>query len=261
MSSELELAAAANENFRASFRTLAEHSADGEVRELGGVFAFVTGFPISLFNGCVVPERSRPDELRDALDWVRAHRVPHQVWIAESLTDELGAVAAQSGLERDRVPYPNLVLDPAPEPPRPAVGVEVARVGTSCRLEDFLDVSVELGLPRELALRVFSPAFAADPDVQLFTGWLEGRPAGTSLAIRSADVSGVYNVGVVPTARRRGVGTALTWASVEAGRAWGCEPIALQASEMALPMYEAMGFRTVASYAVLREPPASGLEQ
>jgi GNAT superfamily N-acetyltransferase len=137
----------------------------------------------------------------------------------------------------------------------------VARVGTSGRFEDFLDASVELGLPHALALSVFSPSFVSDPDVQLFTGWLEGRPVGTSLAIRSGEVSGVYNVGVVPGARRRGVGTALTWASVGAGRAWGCEPIVLQATEMAVPMYEAMGFRTVASYAVFREPPASGFER
>jgi GNAT superfamily N-acetyltransferase len=134
------------------------------------------------------------------------------------------------------------------------VDVVVAPAGTSGGLEDFLDVSVELGLPRGLADRVFSPAFVADPDVQLYTGWLEGRPAGTSLAIKSADFSGVYNVGVVPGARRRGVGTALTWAAVGAGRAWGCEPIVLQSSEMACPMYEAMGFRTVMSYAVFREP-------
>ncbi len=81
MSSELELAAAANANFLASFRTLAVRSAGGEVRELGGVFAFVTGFPIPLFNGCVVAERSRPGELRAALGWVREHRVPYLVWV------------------------------------------------------------------------------------------------------------------------------------------------------------------------------------
>jgi GNAT superfamily N-acetyltransferase len=264
MSSELELAAAANANFLASFRTLALHSADGAVRELGGVFAFVTGFPIPLFNGCVVAQRSQLDEVRAALGWVREHRVPYRVWIAASLTDELGAAAADSRLERERVPYPNMVLDPASEPASPVEDVEdveVARVGTSGHLEDFLDVSVALGLPYELALRVFSPAFVADRDVQLFVGSLEGRPVGTSLAIRSADSSGVYNVAVVPEARRRGVGAALTWASVGAGRAWGCEPIVLQSSEMALPMYEAMGFRTVASYAVFREPSGSGSER
>jgi hypothetical protein len=69
-------------------------------------------------------------------------------------------------------------------------------------------------------------------------------------------VSGVYNVGVVVGARRSGVATASTWASVGAGRAWGCEPIVLQSSEMALPMYEDMCLRRVASYAVLREPLA-----
>jgi ribosomal protein S18 acetylase RimI-like enzyme len=171
----------------------------------------------------------------------------------ESLVDALGAAPAEFLLERDPVSYPNMVLDPVPEPPRPAEDVVVVPAGPSGGLEDFLEVSVELGLSRELVERVFSPGFVADPDVQLFTGWLEGRPAGTSLAIRSGDVSGVYNVGVVPAARRRGVGTALTWASVEAGRAWRCERVVLQSSEMALPMYEAMGFRTVVSYVVFRE--------
>jgi hypothetical protein len=252
MGSELDLAAAANANFLASFGTLAEASPDGRVREFGRVFAFVTGFPIALFNGCVVAEQSLPDELRAAVGWVREHRVPYRVWIAENLVDAHGAVAAEFRLERDPIPYPNMVLDLVPKPPKPAEDVVVTPVGAA-GLEDFLEISVELGLSRELAERVFSPAFAADPDVQLFTGALEGRPAGTSLAIRSGDVSGVYNVGVVPAARRRGVGTALTWASVGAGRAWRCEPVVLQSSKMALPMYEAMGFRTVVSYAVFRE--------
>jgi hypothetical protein len=184
MRSDLDLAAAANANFLASFGTLADSSADGHVREFGRVFAFVTGFPIALFNGCVVAEQSRPDELRAALGWVREHDVPYRLWVAEGHADELGAVAAEFRLERDRVPYPNMVLDPVPEPPRPAEDVVVTPVGTA-GLEAFLDSSVELGLSRELAGRVFSPAFVVDPDVQLFTGWLEGRPAGTSLAIRS----------------------------------------------------------------------------
>ena len=46
----------------------------------------------------------------------------------------------------------------------------------------------------------------------------------------------------------------MTWAAVEAGRARGCETVALQSTEMAFSMYEAMGFRTVVSYAVFKEP-------
>lgn len=254
-----ELVAAAHANFLASFRKLAEHAAGGQVRELGGVLAFVTGFPVSLFNGCVITEQSRPDALHSALGWVREHRVAHRIWIAESLADELDAAAAEFGLERGPIPYPNMVLDPKAEASSPADDVGVIAVGRS-GLEGYHDISVELGMPRELAESVFSSGFADDPDVQLFTGSLEGRPAGVSLAIRSAGVSGVYNVGVITDARRRGVGSALTWAAVGAGRAWGCEPIVLQSSEMALSMYEAMGFRTVVSYAEFREPVASGAE-
>lgn len=45
-----------------------------------------------------------------------------------------------------------------------------------------------------------------------------------------------------------GIGTAASWATAVAGRAWGCDPIVLQATEMGLPIYERMGFRTVVRY-------------
>ena len=47
-------------------------------------------------------------------------------------------------------------------------------------------------------IRLISPSFAADPDVQPFVGRLDERPVATSIAIRSGDASGVYNVGTLP---------------------------------------------------------------
>ena len=72
MRSDRELVALADENFVASFAKLAEHSVGGECRRLGGVFAYVSGLPIALFNGCVVVRPCAPDELDAALRWVRA---------------------------------------------------------------------------------------------------------------------------------------------------------------------------------------------
>jgi GNAT superfamily N-acetyltransferase len=69
--------------------------------------------------------------------------------------------------------------------------------------------------------------------------------SGAVPTIRTGDVSGVYAVGTLAGARRRGVGTAATWAAVAAGRTWGCGTIVLQASETAFSSYEKMGFRTV----------------
>ncbi len=71
---------------------------------------------------------------------------------------------------------------------------------------------------------------------------------GKSLAIRSACAGGAYDIGTVEAARRRGVGTALTWATIAAGREWGCDTIVLQSSEMGFSTYASMGFRTVVSY-------------
>lgn len=250
---EDELVATATANFLGSFAKLVEHSAEGELRDDDGVFAFVTGHPISLFNGCVVTEQASAGQLVDALEWVRERDLPHRVWIADDLVGELGRVPLEAGLRLDPEPFPNMVLHPATVPPAPAAGVSVHAVDRSS-LDVLLDVSVELGMPRELAERIFTPGLVEDPDLRAFVASFAGRLAGTSLAIRTGDTSGVYGVGTVPAARRRGIGSAATWAAVEAGREWGCEVVVLQSTPMALSMYEAMGFRTVATYAMFVPP-------
>jgi ribosomal protein S18 acetylase RimI-like enzyme len=82
---------------------------------------------------------------------------------------------------------------------------------------------------------LYSRSLVADPDVQLFVAQLEGRPVGKSVAIRTG-ASGVYDVATVKSARRRGVGSALTRGAITAGQAWGLDAIVLQSSQMGLPV-------------------------
>lgn len=242
------LIAAANRNFVASYRKLVEHCPAGEIHELGGVFGFVTGIPLALFNGCVVIPPTTASQFDDVLGWLADHGLPHRAWIDGSMAGSLGEVLMARGFQRDERAYPNMVLHPIPDPPDSPTAVTVVSV-TSAGLDEFVAVSIEGGMPPEAAQRLFSASFAADPDVELFTGRLEGRAVGTAVAIRSQEVSGVYAVGTVPGSRRQGVGTALTWAAIQSGRAWGCEMVVLQASEMGYPLYVGLGFRTVVSYA------------
>ncbi len=253
MKSDSELGSAANLSFVGSFRTLVEHSVEGELREVGGVFAFVTGLPISLFNGCVVVEPTTAPELDAALTWIAERGLPYQVFIDEERAPGLANVPLARGLKRELRPYPGMTLHPVPESPLPAPGVTVVPV-TPANLAEHLDVRVASGVPPELAGRLYSEAFAADPNVQLFTARLEGRAVGAAAAIRTGNVSGVYAVGTLPVARRRGVGTAATWAAVAAGRAWGCDTVVLQSSEIGYSIYRAMGFRTVVPYADFKRP-------
>ena len=251
MKSDSELVNAANLSFVGSFKKLVEHCPPGEIREGHGAFAFCTGLPLSLFNGCVVVAPTPAPELEAALEWIGQRRLPYRVFIDEQRAPGLAGVPLARGLKREPWPYPGMVLHPVPEPSPPGLGVTVVPV-TRSNLAEHLDVRVESGMPPELARRLFSESFAIDPDVQLFTVWLEGRAVGAAAAIRTGDVSGVYAVGTLPVARRRGVGTAATWAAVAAGRTWGCDTVVLQSSEMGLSVYHAMGFRTVVPYTTFK---------
>ena len=253
MKSDPELVDAANLSFVGSFRKLVEHCAGGDLWERGGVFAFATGLPISLFNGCVVVEPTTASELGAALTWIAERDLPYRVFIDEQRAPGLAGVPLARGLTREPWPYPGMVLHPVPESPPSAPGVTVVAV-TGANLAEHQGVHVASGMPPELARRLFSESFAADADVQLFTARLEGRAVGAAAAIRTGDVSGVYAVGTLPVARRRGVGTAATWAAVAAGRAWGCDPVVLQSSEMGYSLYGAMGFRTVVPYTNFKRP-------
>jgi ribosomal protein S18 acetylase RimI-like enzyme len=250
MRDERELVGLANENFIASFAKLAEHCEGGEHRWFGGVFAFVTRLPISFFNGCVVVEPVTSSELDDALSWVEARDVPKRLFVTEEFVQPVAPVIARHGLEREAVPYPGMVLHPIPEALAPAHDVVVDEAG----LEELRAVFVAFSRDRRLAERLFSASLLADGEVTGFVARLDGRAVGYSLAIRSQRTSGVYNVGTLPESRRKGVGTALTWAAVDVALRAGLDCAVLQSSQMAVSLYEAMGFRTVVRYAVFSEP-------
>ncbi|MFD3993275.1 GNAT family N-acetyltransferase [Streptomyces sp. NPDC058583] len=81
-----------------------------------------------------------------------------------------------------------------------------------------------------------------------FVGRRAGRVVGTSLLYDAHGVAGVYVVTTAEEHRRQGIGTALTAAALEAGRERGLAVGTLQASPSGFPVYERMGFRTVAAY-------------
>jgi GNAT superfamily N-acetyltransferase len=230
MRTEAALISAAHVNFLGSYRKLAEHAAGGQVRLVGTVFAFVTGVRDPLFNGCVLIDDCDPAALDEALLWVARSRVPFRVFVAGEPAAALSAVLAAHSLSRDADPYPGLVLHPLPEPPLRPADIEVA---------DGLEPGLATYLPE---------SFADDPEVRVFSARVDHQPAGVSIAIRTGDVSGVYGVGTRPEFRRRGVGTALSWAAVNAGREWGCDTVVLQATAAGLQVYKRMGFRTVVRY-------------
>jgi GNAT superfamily N-acetyltransferase len=72
---------------------------------------------------------------------------------------------------------------------------------------------------------------------------VDGEPVATVLGFDFAGDCGLYNVGTLERARRRGLGTALTALAAHAARARGCSTASLQSTPMAERVYAAVGFR------------------
>ena len=250
MSADPDVVAAADRNFIGAYEKLAEHQAVGAVQGFGAVTAFVSGLPISFLNGCIAPGAAAAPDLEAAVEWLDERPYPYEVWIGEQFADRHVAPLAAKGFEREAWAMPSMMIRPRVEPPAPHDGITVRAVGDRAALDEHVAMLVDDGLPRDVAVPMYSPSFANDPDVQAFTAYLDRRPVGSSLAIRTGDVCGIYSVGTAADARRRGVGTAATWAAVGAGAGWGCSMAVLQSSEMGYPVYLSMGFEVLKRYAV-----------
>lgn len=242
-----ELVGRERKNFVACYRALAEAAPEGAVVDEAGTFAFVTKLPLPMFNGCIVTDPGRVSGVGAALTWLAGLEVPYTLWVPAPVPAEVEALAAEHGLAPEPQPLPGMVLSPVPPSPALPRGLVVEPFDSS-RADDFARVVVGLGLGEEAAAQLTSPSFVGRANVDLFVGYLDGVPVGTSVAVSSARAGGVVNVLTQEAARGRGVGTALTWAAVQAGVARGHDIVALQATPMGLPVYKAMGFKTVVEY-------------
>jgi ribosomal protein S18 acetylase RimI-like enzyme len=75
-----------------------------------------------------------------------------------------------------------------------------------------------------------------------------GNVVAGALAFDHGTDCGVYNVGTVERARRRGLGTAVTAAQLHAARARGRRTASLQSTPMAERLYAALGFRDLGRF-------------
>jgi GNAT superfamily N-acetyltransferase len=89
--------------------------------------------------------------------------------------------------------------------------------------------------------RIMDERVLADGAMRCWIAFRDGQPIGTSVAYVSDGIVGVYLVSVVPSARRQGLGEALTW---HAALADSAAPSTLQASTLGRPVYERMGYLT-----------------
>jgi GNAT superfamily N-acetyltransferase len=95
-----------------------------------------------------------------------------------------------------------------------------------------------------------APGFlgAGPPGFHVLVARHDGAIAATGLAFDHDGDCGIYNVGTVAAARRRGLGTAVTAHQLRAARARGCTSASIQSTPMAERVYAAVGFRDLGRF-------------
>lgn len=133
----------------------------------------------------------------------------------------------------------------------PPPELEVARVTTAEELVEFERASFH-GFDNTGEFRPgrwHAPSSIADRDMIYFAGRVDGQIVSVSISVISNGVIGIYGVATIPTHRRRGYGTAMTWAAVNSAPTL---PAVLGPSDSGEPVYRKMGFRDFHAFRVWR---------
>jgi GNAT superfamily N-acetyltransferase len=246
---------AADANLAAAFDLVRVHLADArsDRRRFGAVEAIATGHELAFYNPVLVLDASAtPTDVLAAVRWIESQGLRTCVHLAGGLEEAIRAPLESRGFAADDELGQVMALSPIPPAPAPPGSVRI-RVGGP-ELGDAWHQALESG---ERFRRTFGPALLADPAVRIAVADLDGTPVAAAAAIRSAATLGIYAVGTVEPARRRGFGRAVTWAAIESGAAaWGSTVAILQSSEMGVPLYRSMGFADIGTITLFMRPSA-----
>jgi GNAT superfamily N-acetyltransferase len=248
---------AADANVLAAFGMIPEVNGGeraGRTR-FGTVEVIAAGTDSAFFNPVFALDPAcRADDVLAGVGWVEAKGLPVSVQIGDLVDPVIGRAVESHGLVVDPRPTPALILEPIPgrSAARPATDLEI-RIGGAELHESFHAVLASGPIFREL----FGPRLMADDRILAAVGYEDGEPVSCAAAIRSGSTVGIYAVGTIERARRRGYGRAVTWAAIDAGRsAWDGTAAVLQSSELGLRVYESLGFEIVGHYTEYARPKA-----
>lgn len=243
----------ADANAVAGFSLVAARSNDPRAGRatFGAAEAVAVGVEMAFFNPVLALDPvTTPEDILAALAWVEGRGLPASVQLAGDADPRVRTAIEDAGLAAAAWAMPVMVMQHIPPTQAAPVGVTIR--GGGAELSDDWHAGIGSG---ESMRRLFHAAFMDDPRTRFVVGYLDGAPVSGAIAIGSGPTVGVYSVGTLQQARRRGIGRAVTAAAIDAGvGAWGASMAVLQSSEMGLPLYRSMGFVEIARYVQFRRP-------
>lgn len=200
------------------------------------------------YDRSLAPDLGALDELATE---VGRRAVPWSIMIRGEASEEVADLAARHGLlGRGEVPMMACATRDVVVRTGTAKRDLVRRVGAA-EADLYTDVLTKgFDAPEGLFGQLMGGGVLDADPITGYLGEKGGQAVGTGLGVLTSGVVGVFNVAVVPAARGRGLGRALTEVVLLDGIAAGADAAYLHASAMGRPLYESMGFRLVESWTV-----------
>ena len=213
-----------------------------------------------------------PDEIETAIDesidWFKSRGAPFFFWWTGPNTkpDDIGAHLTAHGLidmEGQSKEMAGNIISTASGAPgmiadlrkmnesviaKAPQGFEMNDVQNEKDLQDFKQVLIDgYDIPAPMAdgwVQAAHEFGIGRTPWRMVLGRLNGEPAGTNVIFNGAGVAGVYGIAVVPSARGKGIGAAITLKPLlDARDKDGYNYAVLFSTEMGAPVYERIGFR------------------
>lgn len=227
---------------------------DGDVRW------FVSGVPLQLWNGVMRAQFAAGDveaRIEVTLRHFAADQVPLSWLIGPSTRPhDLGRRLEAHGLTFDsESPGMAAQLHHLPIATAQTPGLTITEVGNDAALAQWIETMVigselpDVVRAQLLQLHARHGYHRLDA-VRYFLGAVNGTPVATSLLFLSAGVAGIYCVATVPSARGRGIGSAMTVAPLQVARDLGYTIGVLQSSQMGLSIYRRLGFQEYCTFSL-----------
>jgi hypothetical protein len=253
----------AHHNFVDFARRSAHWSGErGAVEERDGIVLYATGtdFP-AVCNGVL---RTGDDLTGQSLSgtqiveiadrWFADRGKGYTVWVREidGVDDDLAKAAEQAGLLAV-LDEPQMICTTRLGPSLLPDGVELRWVTTAAEMHQFAAVNGEAyatyGMPEAtVGEMLLDPVAFTAEGVHPVLAYRDGEPVASAQLVMSGEVGGVYWVATVDSARRIGLGEAVTRAVTDRGFDLGASSIGLQASPMGEPIYQRLGYETIYRY-------------
>ncbi|WP_019587647.1 hypothetical protein [Deinococcus apachensis] len=198
-----------------------------------------------VYGGYTGPDAGQ--RLTITLARLRAWNVPF-LWLVPPAAADLSAKLAAHGLPRV-ADLPIMTLDLARLNPADArvEGLTLRRVTTEEDLRAWVAVSAEaFHFNEETAQKLIAlgrdPVLGPDSRAHLYLGLLDGEPVSTALNIHGEEIVGMWCIGTLELARRRGIGAAMTTGPLLEAREAGYAAAMLGATELGFPVYSRLGW-------------------